>query len=135
MTRYFYREPLDAAIMAARYGMRFDAESAAGTIGGTDPIDAQVLTDTAPSTWRGTRFIVRPESLPLLQPQLGDLIERADCFHFVVTAEEHKSTEAVPSFRNQTASINVVKAWPDPQETFIRMRGGQPFIHPERELA
>jgi hypothetical protein len=130
MHRYDYSDPLAAAWMAKHFGMTFDAERPDGSVANADPIDESAFMKTEPRAWLGYRFIIRPESMALLQPRLGDLIERHDCFYFVVTDEEHASAEGVSTLRNQTVALSKVRAWPRPEETFIRMRGGMPFFVP-----
>ena len=67
--RYFYTDPLAAAWMAKHFGMRFrpDCYSDRALPEGED------ITRFAHPRFGG-RFYVHPDSLPLLQPQLGDLI-------------------------------------------------------------
>jgi len=132
MERYVYGDALAAAWMAKRFGMTFDAELPDGSVAATAAIDERALLHTAPNAWLDRRFVLRPECLGLLEPRLGDLIERHDCFYFVVTDEEHASADAVSSLKNQTAAISKVRAWPRPEETLIRMRAGVPFFHPDR---
>jgi hypothetical protein len=119
MTRYFYTDPTAAAWMAKHHAMRFVSPD------GTEDLNL------SRALGGDETYEVHAGSLELLVPQLGDLIERHDCFYFVVTTEEHRNAERVSALVNQTAALSVVRAWPHPEETFIRMRGGQVFIWPE----
>ena len=70
--RYFYCDPLAAAWMQEHFGMRFvsrdsgkEFEKSLLVFNAGSPVE---------SIRKGQVYVVHPESLPLLEPKLGDLV-------------------------------------------------------------
>jgi hypothetical protein len=105
--RYFYRDPLEAAYMAKHHGMQFiDLENVFEHIG--DFIHTIVEHDGP--------FLVHPDSLHLLEPCPGDLIDSREGF----------DDDVGPW-------INL--AWTPPATTIVLRRNGKLFFWPECEAA
>ena len=66
-SQYFYDDPLAAAWMAKHFGMQFSRGDQC-IIGWGD------FTYSPPNTWDAP-FVIHPDSVSLLEPQVGDLVE------------------------------------------------------------
>lgn len=70
MTRLFYSDPLDAAQMMRHFGMRFVSWHS-----GKEYEPCVILANAGSpikSVREGQRYVIHPESLHLLEPQVGD---------------------------------------------------------------
>jgi hypothetical protein len=131
MTRYFYTDPLAAAWMAKHFGMEFHDEAG-------DAITIEVLLDDA-IHGEQVRNHVHPDSLPLLQPQAGDVVRFGDDRghaepRLVVEADFSGSPDddniaVLSSFEPSWWNWNVVV-----QKSIIQ-RDGKAFMWPESEDA
>lgn len=72
MSRHFYTDPLAAAWMAKHFGMKFNHPESDkfAPIGTSDAIDAFIN-----GQQEDGRFMVHPDSLHLLEPKAGDLVD------------------------------------------------------------
>lgn len=109
--RFFYRDPLESAYMAKHYGMRFVDEHSAITY-------SLKHNDCNPST---SKYIIHPDSLALLDPQIGDVVEMS-----LMTWDARKTGSFIP-FRVTE------KGWEAGHH--IIQRGGRPYFWPESEEA
>jgi hypothetical protein len=82
MTRYFYTDPLAAAWMAKRFGMRFDVDMEDVLLAvyhfhrqQTQHLDISPELQNISVTVTGRKIFVHPGSLHLLEPKVGDLLE------------------------------------------------------------
>jgi hypothetical protein len=75
--RWFYRDPLEVAWMAKHHGIAFHAESC------DEPMRAP---PEELALWIDSLIFIHPESLPLLDPQNGDVVEFAGEFDNVYDA-------------------------------------------------
>jgi hypothetical protein len=81
-SRYFYRDPLEAAYMAIAHGMDYEQPLIYGTRTETTSDDEGNITGRKcvgmlewPWEESERRFYLRETSLPLLMPRIGDLAE------------------------------------------------------------
>lgn len=91
--RYFYTDPLAAAWMAKHFGMKFyikiygalqkDFNDKYSEISDWENIMEEPL-----NGWGDYTYIVHPDSLHLLEPQVGDLVKHGDDFPVIVQSNE-----------------------------------------------
>jgi hypothetical protein len=124
--RFFYTDPLAAAWMAKHFKMDFRID---------DP-DGKVFLETllhGLREWRdataasmGYKFHIHPDSLPLLEPQLGDVVEsqQVDGVYDVVVSDDIYCGRG-----DRNTNLKDVKKHGDK----IVLRNGIPFMWPENE--
>lgn len=107
--RFFYTDPLAAAWMAKHFGMEFTAP----VTGRIEPSDV--------GTAMFARGYVHPESLHLLEPRKGDLVEGCDPFG------PHHQSGIFQIEVSHLARLDLTEA------NRILQRDGRPFHWPESE--
>lgn len=120
--RYFYTEPLAAAWMVKHFGMKFESCQNNG-----------VSADYWPLTIAGhdesQRYYIHPDSLPLLEPQVGDW-GRGPYAGEVIGVSESLITIHVPERHNGKSHFC------QPRSEFkVTSRNGVAFMWPEGEVA
>ncbi len=110
--RFFYTDPLAAAWMAKHFGMKF--VSSAGEEIKWCFVERCFYTDSHPQEW-DMPFCIHPDSLRILEPSAGDLIQRIGHTH---TTRIMRAEEAI------TVSLDTHK---------IIQRNGVAFLWPEME--
>lgn len=127
MTRWFYSDPLAAAWMAKRHGMRFLHKAT------VNECDILALFAAGVFRFQSIPLDVHPDSLHLLEPRAGDLWQETTQAG-VVTAGVVISTSGgvitvrVPERRNGKSHFCCA-----PAIGRIIQRDGKPFFWPERE--
>jgi hypothetical protein len=111
MTRYFYSDPLAAAWMAKHHGMLF--------CNGDFTLKLTAILD---DNFHPIKFVVHSDSLPLLEPRVGDLI---------YITESKIGTLA----RLHDGNLKLFTGdWMiKPDRVYIIRRDGKPFFWPESE--
>jgi hypothetical protein len=123
-TRYYYADPLAAAWMQKKFGMRFVRDFLAPDNSG----DTKEIGFDGPVTciFEGQKYYIHPDSLPLLEPCEGDLVEHYDfsgCYKdpyfFKTETFKNFGIDVTEYFRNNSGKII--------------QRDGKPFFWPECE--
>lgn len=104
-TRYFYTDPLAAAWMAKHFGMRFYCDT-------FEPFEYEGANDILQDMGEDEKACVHPDSLHLLEPQVGDLMRGS----------------------NNTAAMYFTGEVEPKPTAHIVQRNGKPFHWPEREV-
>lgn len=118
MARYFYTDPIAAAWMVRHHDMKVMAEVTTGN-GKREqkPIPlwawGRVIENWAMSAYE-ERFYISPESLPILEPKAGDVVQFGDD-HFGVFIEPE------PEYRPNFSGIRIIE------------RNGVAFHWPQKE--
>jgi hypothetical protein len=120
--RYFYTDPLAAAWMAKHFGMRFiswdsgkEYEEFMPIYNAGSPIE-KIREDQ--------RYVVHPDSLPLLEPMVGDLI-------YITESKIGTLTRQNGDHLKLFTGDWLIK----PDHVSIIRRDGKPFFWPESEEA
>lgn len=117
MKRYFYTDPLAAAWMAKHHGMRFDLPRQSGGSPWDLLIEVCVHRETGAIDGGSALppIYIHPDSLRLLEPIDGDVIDCRDCANNVGCG-----------FQDYISKVN------EPLGQMI-LRDGKPFFWPESE--
>jgi hypothetical protein len=110
--RFFYTDPLAAAWMNAHHGMKFQNAFEMGFAYQNDGADI-----ISRSLEGGPRIRVHHDSLNLLAPQRGDIIQQGESLYVF------------------TPTLITFDGFPHYEPARIIQRNGKPFIMPESEAA
>jgi hypothetical protein len=125
--RYFYTDPLAAAWMAKQFGMTFQQRALVprgpdGSIDGGDFFECHAAwQDWQIDSPLHSRYFINPDSLHLLEPKIGDLVE----LHYLVSGTFHcvsVGAHMIHSLESDTETVNR-----------IIQRNGVAFMWPESE--
>lgn len=72
MTRYYYTDPLAAAWMARHFGMRYESPVRTSS---NPQWDNAMFYVNRNGNWHNVEYYIHPDSLHLLEPKEGDLLE------------------------------------------------------------
>jgi hypothetical protein len=123
MTRRFLQDPLAAAWMAKHFGMRFKCLK--DVIDGLDGDRALlVLPQFVTDCRKSQRLFIHPDSLHLLEPQVGDLLRGDE--HTIPTIRYVDE----PDTETMGAAASLMR-----RGFKIIQRNGKPFHWPESEAA
>lgn len=116
--RWFYTDPLAAAWMAKHFGMHFTD---------IDQLEVFPLNWTSPLL-HGVRMYVHPDSLHLLEPQVGDMIS-----HLGMRAWRIDATDGYAYFHPKMPNESIDRFTLKADMPKIIQRNGIPFMTPEME--
>jgi hypothetical protein len=135
-TRQFYSDPLAAAWMQKHFGMRFTVK-----IKGIPEHEYEV----GPAFWAdeiaspSPAYYVHPDSLHLLELQVGDVIGGMDSICIVRGIDEDRARFVGEAYVSETAREGKAMGWCKRSgltgSTHIIQRNGVAFHWPERESA
>jgi hypothetical protein len=124
--RYFYKDPLEAAWMAKRFGMRFPKAKS----GHYKP-----STLAAHQNWKERgfqtqpdKYYIHPDSLHLMEPQVGDMIS-----HFGLRAWRIDSMDDYAYFHPNMPNESIGRFTLKADKPTIIQRNGMAFMWPESE--
>lgn len=120
--RYFYRDPLHAAVMAQDFGMKFILEQDGKIYGMPDA--GFICHEFMQGKLEGAKFYLTEDSLHLLQPQVGDRWINSQKVCYLVSAAWYGKYQ----LKRMTSSYERSGVMPK-----IIQRQGNPFYWPELE--
>jgi hypothetical protein len=120
-SRYFYADPLAAAWMRLHFGMLFEQGVSVrfGASPGHGLLVFNCRTDDAPPD--PERYYIHADSVPLLVPQVGDLLYKETGCHWL-----EMPYNQVPEAIRKSWEMHSLK---------IIQRNGKPFHYPQSEQA
>jgi hypothetical protein len=133
MKCYFYTDPLAAAWMVRHHRMTLTWES--------DEAMRDLLMPVRNAQFAANKYYIRPDSLRLLEPQVGDILrlyfftpEEDDKAGAVMTGFYAGGREAITWFRDpEDGGIDRQLHKIDDHQWRIIQRAGKAFHHPESE--
>lgn len=127
--RYFYKDPLAAAWMMKHFGVTYYVPDVHGFASVTEIEDLQLQA-------LDKKFYIHPDSLHLLEPQVGDAIEPSSSVMGIYKIGNaimvDRTINAIPhiAYMDLKTVMSIEKKW---GKNKIIQRNGIPFMWPESE--